>query len=48
MGGGGVVLLFRSENDELVQEAKKKKNQSCFPSHVSLIVFIADEDDSRS
>lgn len=22
--GGGVVLLFRSENDELVQEAKKK------------------------
>lgn len=27
---GGVVLLFRSENDELVQEAKKKKKSELF------------------
>lgn len=52
-GGGGCVLLFRGENDELAQEAKKKKYQvsvpsELFSSRVSLIVFVADEDHSLS
>lgn len=54
LGEGGVVLLFRGENDELVQEAKQNSircqfYQSCFPqSRVSLTVFVAEVDDSLS
>lgn len=54
VGGGGAVLLFRGENDELVQEGKQNSirchfHQSCFPqSRVSLTVFVAEEDDSLS